>query len=49
MAWYGHFHRRPPVALIHGEEEARRTLKAKLEAEFGAQVRLPKPGQVAKF
>ncbi|MBD8527742.1 MBL fold metallo-hydrolase [Pseudoxanthomonas sp. CAU 1598] len=48
-AWYGHFHQRPPVCLIHGEDAARRALKEKLEAEFRAEVRLPKPGQVAKF
>lgn len=48
-AWYGHFHGRPPVALIHGEDKARRALKEKLETDYGAKVRMPKPGQVAKF
>lgn len=49
LAWYGHFHKRPPVALIHGEDEARKALKEKLEAQYGAEVRMPRPGQVAKF
>ena len=39
--WYRGFRQRPPVFLVHGEDRARAPLAARLEAELGADVRLP--------
>jgi metallo-beta-lactamase family protein len=44
LNWYGHFHARPPVYLIHGEDQARETLAEKLRAVHGADVSLARPG-----
>ena len=44
VEWYGHFNKRPPVYLVHGEDKARRALAARLRIEFGVQARLPALG-----
>ena len=38
--WYGHFHGRPPVALVHGEERAREGLAERLKRDFGVTATL---------
>ncbi len=43
-AWYGHFNGHPPVALVHGEEEAREALARVLQKQFRAKVTLARPG-----
>ena len=48
MEWYGHFASRPPVYLVHGEDEARRALASKLRAEFGARAELSRPGGIVE-
>ncbi|MFM1892624.1 MAG: hypothetical protein RLZ44_1701, partial [Pseudomonadota bacterium] len=42
--WYGRFEHRPPVALVHGEAEAREVLAERLRVEFTARVWTPQPG-----
>lgn len=44
LAWYGHFERRPPVVLVHGEDSARETLAARLRADYECHVELARPG-----
>lgn len=43
--WYRNFRQRPPVCLVHGEDRAREPLAARLEAETGTNVRLPRLGE----
>lgn len=43
-AWYGHFNGHPPVALVHGEEDAQQALAGVLEKQFRAKVLLARPG-----
>jgi metallo-beta-lactamase family protein len=38
----------PPVCLVHGEDQAREALAAKLRAQFGTDVALAHPGMVRK-
>ena len=45
LAWYGHFHNHPPVALVHGEDQARRELQAALKKQHGVQALLPQLGE----
>ena len=40
LEWYGHFENRPPVALVHGEEVARESLRAALEKRNAGEVTL---------
>jgi metallo-beta-lactamase family protein len=42
--WYGRFEQGPPVALVHGEAEARDVLAERLRVEFTAKVWTPQPG-----
>lgn len=42
--WYDGFAHRPPVALVHGETEAREVLAARLREEYLARVWTPGPG-----
>lgn len=44
-AWYGHFHGHPRVALVHGEDDARRGLAARLKRDFRVDAKLVRPGQ----
>jgi len=39
--WYAAFSNRPPLALVHGEPEAREALRQRLKAELQADVHLP--------
>ena len=36
IAWYGAFHDRPPVCLIHGEADAQAALAKQLREQYGA-------------
>lgn len=40
MAWYGAIAGHPPVVLVHGEDEARESLRAALSTRYGCDVRL---------
>ncbi len=44
MNWYGHFQKRPPVYLVHGENGAREILAGKLRAAYGCEASLARPG-----
>ena len=44
IEWYGAFVGRPPVYLVHGEDDARNALAAKLEQELAAPVFRPMHG-----
>lgn len=46
MAWYGQIENRPPVVLVHGEDEAREALAAAMRDKFGNEVLLARPGMV---
>ena len=48
VEWYGHFKSRPPVYLVHGEDDARRALVGKLRDAFGARAALSQPGGVVE-
>ncbi|MGH8109614.1 MAG: MBL fold metallo-hydrolase RNA specificity domain-containing protein [Arenimonas sp.] len=43
MNWYGHLEKRPPVVLVHGEDDARLALQEAMHDKFGNKVRLAKP------
>jgi metallo-beta-lactamase family protein len=40
LNWYGHFSHKPPMCLVHGEDQAREVLAEKLRNQFGCQVTL---------
>ena len=42
--WYSHFHGRPPVVLVHGEDHAREALAERLRRDYGADVTLARSG-----
>lgn len=42
--WYGHFPKRPPVVLVHGEDAAREGLAKVLRDDFAAEVTLAQVG-----
>ena len=44
LRWYGHFHKHPRVALIHGEPNAIETLQKELKGHFGVEAVVPEPG-----
>ena len=46
MAWYGQIENRPPVVLVHGEDDARETLAKAMRDKFGNDVLLARPGMV---
>lgn len=46
--WYGHFASHPPVYLVHGEDEARHALAAKLRDTYGARASLSRPGGIVE-
>ncbi|MBZ0070367.1 MAG: MBL fold metallo-hydrolase [Gammaproteobacteria bacterium] len=48
MDWYAGFDGHPPVALVHGEEDAMRSLGETLQGR-GVQVSRPRPGEVLKI
>ena len=43
--WYGDIARHPRVVLVHGEDEPRTALAQRLNERFGAEVKIPDPGQ----
>lgn len=45
LAWYGDICNRPPVLLVHGEDDARESLATMLRTQFGADVSLAKAGE----
>jgi metallo-beta-lactamase family protein len=45
LDWYGGFTERPPVALIHGEQEAREALAVAMRDRYGVTAMLPAYGQ----
>lgn len=50
LHWAGHFRSpRPRTFLIHGEDDARQALAARLRAEHGLTVELPQMGDVAEI
>jgi metallo-beta-lactamase family protein len=44
--WYECMENRPPVYLVHGEVEAQTEFQAYLNKRNGAEVHLPKPGEI---
>ena len=46
--WYSAFDSRPPLYLVHGEERAQAPLKARIERELSAPVRIPKFGETIR-
>ncbi len=44
MSWYEGFRNRPPVCLVHGEDDAQAELAKKLRKSFDANVRIPNLG-----
>jgi metallo-beta-lactamase family protein len=49
LAWYGNFAARPPVYLVHGEEQARLALEDQLQKRYGIETHRPKLDEVAKL
>jgi metallo-beta-lactamase family protein len=45
-SWYENMENRPPVYLVHGEVEAQQDFQTYLSRRCGAEVHLPKPGDV---
>jgi metallo-beta-lactamase family protein len=43
LEWYSGFDPHPPLALVHGEDEARQTLAAEIGRRFGVEVELARP------
>ena len=43
--WYSHFEGRPPVTLVHGEEQSIRRLSKCLQEEFSAPVHIAQKGE----
>ena len=44
IEWYSGFDPHPPVALVHGEDEAREALAAEIGKRFGVEVELARAG-----
>ncbi|MFY2762499.1 MBL fold metallo-hydrolase RNA specificity domain-containing protein [Arenimonas sp. MALMAid1274] len=44
LAWYAQIENRPPVLLVHGEDDAREALAEQMRAKFGSDVVLARPG-----
>jgi metallo-beta-lactamase family protein len=44
--WYENMKNRPPVYLVHGEVEAQEDFRKYLGKRCGADVHLPKPGDI---
>lgn len=43
LDWYGQIGNRPPVVLVHGEDDARESLAAALRDRYGSEVTLARP------
>ncbi len=46
LKWYSEIGNRPPVVLVHGEEQAANSLSGCLQDRLGAPVRVAQPGEV---
>jgi metallo-beta-lactamase family protein len=44
LDWYGRIGNRPPVVLVHGEDDAREPLAGVLRTRYGCDVTLARPG-----
>jgi metallo-beta-lactamase family protein len=44
IEWYSGFDPHPPLALVHGEDEAREALASEIEKRFGVKAELARPG-----
>ena len=44
LHWYGAIEGRPPVVLVHGEDDAREALAKALDKKLGAEVSLSRVG-----
>ena len=42
--WYSGFDPHPPLALVHGEDDARGVLADEIRKRFGVEVELARPG-----
>jgi metallo-beta-lactamase family protein len=49
VEWYGHFNKRPPVYLVHGEDKARVALAQRLHDEYGIRVHRPSPNDTVSL
>jgi metallo-beta-lactamase family protein len=49
LKWYSKFENRPPVVLVHGEEQAAYGLSECLQERLGAPVRVARPGEVVSL
>jgi len=47
--WYANFERRPPVTLVHGEEQALAGLSDCLRKELSAPVSIARPGELMEL
>ncbi len=47
--WYENMENRPPVYLVHGEVDSQEAFQKYLHKRTGAEVHLPKPGDVLNF
>ena len=45
IEWYSGFDPHPPLALVHGEDDARKTLAGEIGKRFGVEVELARPGE----
>jgi metallo-beta-lactamase family protein len=45
LDWYGGFKSRPPLVLVHGEEQAREGLSLQIKKHHAARVIRPEYGQ----
>lgn len=45
LEWYGAFKPAPPVALLHGEDDARTALASEIRQRSGVDAKLPRPGE----
>ncbi|MFT3898270.1 MAG: MBL fold metallo-hydrolase [Thermomonas sp.] len=45
IEWYSGFDPHPPLALVHGEDDAREALAGEIGQRFGVEVELARPGE----
>jgi metallo-beta-lactamase family protein len=45
LEWYSGFDPHPPLALVHGEDDARKTLASEIDKRFGVEAELARPGE----
>jgi len=49
LKWYSKFENRPPMVLVHGEEQAANGLSERLQERLGAPARVARPGEVVSL